>query len=226
VELRLQIYSYLIPLDIEYHDLQGLIMSCRTIKEEVYDSMRSCVQKSRNRLQARWPFDKPFKIPFPGFAFKTKQLLVEVPYYSSGQVFNMHAEMMRKENIMLENFMQEGAFDLGARSVVLRITALDAVQTTAPIPFYRLPPPRPGERAEKEAPLLLKLYLRLCLSGSLHKKVPEQMSFVLLGRDYPGCPHTIVLRVVELVRGSEDKFYLTESLREPANAGTWPLITT
>lgn len=227
VELRLQIYTHLLPFDINYNDLRGLVMSCRTLKDEVYQEMSGHVQKARHRLQVRWPFDKDFNIPFPGLAFKTKQLLVEVPYYSNGQVHNIQTEMARGEQIGVRDFTQQGAFDLDVKCVVLHIKAPDAVHVPAPVPFYRVPPPHPGVRIqEKEAPLLLKLYLRLCLCGSVHSKFPEHMSPVVYVREYTTCPDTMEARVVGLQRGPEDKLYLTESLREPAYAGTWPVLST
>ncbi|KAH3905432.1 hypothetical protein HBH56_217610 [Parastagonospora nodorum] len=222
VELRLQIYSYLIPLDTEHTHLCGLVMSCRTIKYELYDDMRNYIQKIRALLDARWPFDKPFNIPFPGLAFKSKQLLIEVPYYSSGRTHNIE---FREEKVRLHDFVSQGAFDLGVKRVVLHVKAFDVQHTDAPIPYYRVPPPRPGERVEKkEASHLMKMYLRLAMEGAFLRAQPEEMSVVLFRREYASCPDTLVSRVVELVRGPNERLWLTESLNEPEYAGRWPVI--
>jgi len=199
-------------------------MSCRTIKQELYDDMRNYIQKSRALLLARWPFDKPFNIPFPGLAFKSKQLLIEVPYYSNGRT---QAIEVHEAKVKLQDFVSQGAFDLGAKRVVLHVKALDVQHTDAPIPHYRVPPLRPGERVQKkEAPNLMKMYLRFAMEGAYLRTQPEEMSVVLFGREYASCPDTLVSRVMGLVRGPNGRFWLTESLNEPAYAGKWPVIGT
>ena len=85
-ELRLPIYDYLLPLDLDRGDLQGLVLCCHKIKDEVYYEMNKIAQRACDKLQDRWSFNEPFAIPFPASLFRTGELIVEVPFLSGNLV--------------------------------------------------------------------------------------------------------------------------------------------
>ncbi|KAF2827101.1 hypothetical protein CC86DRAFT_416966 [Ophiobolus disseminans] len=128
-ELRLRIYEYLLPLNLDRGDLRGLVVSCRTVKDEVYHEMAKVAQKARDELQARWPFEEPFAIPFLARLFRTGELLVEVPYLG-GILVHDFARGPRSEARPGIGLAQQGGFALGARRVLLYVTQ---VENTAPL---------------------------------------------------------------------------------------------
>lgn len=63
-ELRLRIYDFLLPFEINTGNLIGLVLSCHAIKDEVYHEMIKNMEKFAKTLQARWSFEKQFTIAF------------------------------------------------------------------------------------------------------------------------------------------------------------------
>jgi hypothetical protein len=123
-ELRLRIYDYLLPLDVDRGDLHGLVLSCRTIKDEVYYEMQKLTQKARDQLQARWPFDVRFEIPFPARLFRTGELVIEVPYLPSKLLRDLSGGDEAVESFQ-EDFTKRGGFSLGAQYVLLHVTQVE-----------------------------------------------------------------------------------------------------
>ncbi|KAH7079783.1 hypothetical protein FB567DRAFT_595764 [Paraphoma chrysanthemicola] len=60
--------------------MEGLVLSCRLIKTEVYDEMKKEAEKVWVLLDSRWPFDEKFRVPFPGHFFSGKEIVIELPY--------------------------------------------------------------------------------------------------------------------------------------------------
>jgi hypothetical protein len=184
--LRLHIYSYLLPLDLDRWNLLSLVLCCRTIKEETYHEMGKLVKKCAEQLESRWPFDERFNMPFPALAFQTKQLVIQVPHFSNGHSSNLSSEIGKISSARMYKFRQGGAFDVGARLVLLRILPPARVITQAPIPFFRLPPnplKQPGE--QKETSILLRLYRDLTWNGNAQARFPEQLIIAEYGREHP-----------------------------------------
>jgi hypothetical protein len=119
-ELRLRIYDYLLPLNIDRGDLKGLVLSCRTIKDEVYDEMQKIARKARDQLQARWPFEERFGIPFPARLFRTGELVIEAPYLPGKWVPEVTMNSESIESVQ-QKFAKRGGFALGAERVLLHI---------------------------------------------------------------------------------------------------------
>jgi hypothetical protein len=205
-ELRLHIYSYLLPLDLDCCDLLGLVLCCRTIKEEVYHEMSKLVRRCSERLQSRWPFNKPFNMSYPARALKTKELVIQVPYYNNGQSCDLSEEIAPTPSERVSKFRQEGAFDVGARRVLLRIVPSPRIETQAPIPFFRLPPialKQPKDRGELS--ILLRMYVALTWNNNVQAQFPEQLIIVEYGREHPTSEHAYPSTVLEMHKESTDR---------------------
>ena len=83
------IYHELIALDKPHADLQGLILSCRKIKTEVYDEMARELRKLQDYVNDRWPFDYQLKLHmvFPGRLFSSREVIIKVPYHPAKVLF-------------------------------------------------------------------------------------------------------------------------------------------
>jgi hypothetical protein len=204
--LRLHIYSYLLPLDLDSWNLLGLVLSCRTIKDEVYYEMHKLVQRSSERLQTRWPFDKPFNMPFPGLAFNTKQLVIEGPHFSNGESSNLFDEIAPEPSARIDNLKKDGAFDVGARRVLLRIVPSARVKTHAPIAFFRVPCIPLKQPAQREdISILLKLYVALTWNNNVQAQLPKQLIIVEYGRGHPTSANAFPSMVLEMRKESTDR---------------------
>jgi hypothetical protein len=90
-ELRLGIYEHLTPLDANKSDLKGLVLSCRTIKEEVYYETKKMLRKIDQDIQSRWPAGvaegfKVYSFITPGGLLSKQDIVVEVPYLTHDEL--------------------------------------------------------------------------------------------------------------------------------------------
>jgi hypothetical protein len=168
--------SYL--FDFDSGDLRGLVLSCRTVKEEVYHEMRKIVHKVRDQLQPRWLFDLAFHIPFPARLFKSGELIIEVPYLP-GDLVMWYSYDDPQTKSMCQSFTEHGAFGLGARTVLLRITQVTGTSNLEHEQAARI---RARDEASDESTepedytaMVLWMYHRLSTDHSPLSRRPEKM---------------------------------------------------
>ena len=95
-ELRLHVYNYLIPLYVDSGDIRGLVLSCKTVKDEVCHEMRKEIAKLYDWVTKEWPFTEKPRIAFQGRLFRSKmELVIEVPYLPAATLFG-HDEQSAK----------------------------------------------------------------------------------------------------------------------------------
>jgi hypothetical protein len=83
--------------------------------------MQKIARKAHDQLQARWPFEVRFEIPFPARLFGTGELVIEAPYLPGKWVAGITMNHESIESVQ-EEFARRGGFALGAERVLLHIT--------------------------------------------------------------------------------------------------------
>jgi hypothetical protein len=175
--------------------------------------MSKFVKRSAERLKSRWPFHQRFSMPFPALAFKTKQLVIQVPHSNNGQSYNLSDEVTPVSSARMYKFRKNGAFDVGARRALLRIVPPARVLTRAPIPFFRLPPnPLNQPKGREECSILLKLYLDLTWNDNDQAQFPEQLIITEYGRERPTSAYAFLKMILEMRKGSTDDCLKVEKL--------------
>ena len=145
--------------------------------------MQKIVQKAGDQLQARWPFESPFHIPFPAQLFKTGYLIIEAPFLPGAWVMRFCTDDDWHVS-PFHDFVREGAFDLGARSILLHIAevegtpALEVGEAAYQDIADEDPSIRGHIRHEEYLEQLLRTYMCMCMSNHNSPSVKHPDSLV------------------------------------------------